>query len=285
MIKIPIRGSAQSRSILYLVLLLVSFGCKKSQHTADITPSMEKYNLAYGIGPLQRFDLFLPEGHDAHTKVILLIHGGGWVSGNKEDCDYYAKSLSDFGFAALSMNYRLANDSVNYQEMLADIDSMIGCISKNAVQWGIGSSRIALFGYSAGGHLALLYSYYSGMEGKVASVVSLAGPTDIQDSLLWKSPGLYDNILLMAGDPLPVNWTISNPVHYVSAINPATLLIHGTHDSVVPFSQSLKLNQVLEVSGIPVTLMVLENETHYFSSGATEKFLAETKDFLDVHMK
>lgn len=277
----PNRDSARHVILLCLLFLVAISGCRKSTTTEANLPFQERYNQVYGADTLQQYDLFLPEGRDHQTEIILVIHGGGWISGKKEEWNYYAQRFCDFGFAAISMNYRLANDSIHYLEMLDDIDSMIMCISRNTDTWGIGSGRIALFGYSAGGHLALLYSYSRDKGQNISSVISLAGPTDVQDSLLWESPGLYNNIVLMTGDPDPADWHPANPVSCISAANAATLLIHGTNDSIVPFSQSVKLNQLLAASFTPVQLLLLEDETHFFSAAATEIFLNATKQFLD----
>jgi acetyl esterase/lipase len=285
MIKKQFLNSARYLVCLILLFLAGASGCRKSKPVETESSSQERYNLVYGSDSLQKYDLFIPAGHDQQTKLILLIHGGGWVSGQKEYVNYYARRFSDFGFAAVSMNYRLASDTVHYQEMLNDIDTMIGCISKNADRWGVGNGQLALFGYSAGGHLALLYSYSRNMDQHVTSVISLAGPTDVQDSLLWEGPGLLDGIKLMTGDTLPANWTLANPVHYISVSNPATLLIHGTNDSVVPVSQSLVLKQALDASDSRVRMLLLENETHYYSSAATEQIMDEAKRFLDANMK
>ncbi|MCX6277017.1 MAG: alpha/beta hydrolase [Bacteroidetes bacterium] len=272
-------------TISFLLFLTIISGCRKSQPPA-VDPSntdslyKEKFDQAYGTDSLQTFDLYLPEGRSQQTKTIILIHGGGWVSGEKAYCKYYAVRFAGFGFAAISMNYRLANNSVHYDDMLDDIGSMIECVLNNAGQWGIGASEIALFGYSAGGHLALLYSYSRNSDRKITSVISLAGPTDVQDSLLWIYPGLYDEIKLMTGDSSPENWAQANPIHYISSAMPSTFLIHGTIDSVVPFSQSVKLSQAMKKAFAHQKLLLMENQTHYFSPEATERMLVETKDFL-----
>ncbi|MEI6433809.1 MAG: alpha/beta hydrolase [Bacteroidota bacterium] len=272
-------------SISFLFFLTLISGCRKSQTSVVDSPNVdslykEKFDQAYGTDSLQTYDLYLPQGRSQQTKAIILIHGGGWVSGEKAYCKYYAVRFAGFGFAAISMNYRLANGSVHYEDMLDDIGSMIECVLKNARQWGISSSEIALFGYSAGGHLALLYSYSRNSDRKITSVISLAGPTDLQDSLLWHYPGLYDEIKLMTGDSSPENWEKATPIHYISSAIPSTFLIHGTIDSVVPFSQSVKLSQAMKNSFAHQKLLLMENQTHYFSPEATERMLVETNDFL-----
>ena len=281
MIKKTTCKSLPGMTLLFLTSLLVMAGCRKKQAEETVLPYQETANLVYGADSLQHYDLFLPAGRNQQTRVIVLIHGGGWVSGEKQDCDYYAMRFARLGFAAISMNYRLANDSVHYADMLDDIDSMAVCIRKNAGHWSIGSGQLSLFGYSAGGHLALLYSYSRDKARAVKSVISVAGPTNIQDSLLWHIPWFYQDIKLMTGDTMPEHWTNGNPVDFVSATNPPTLLIHGSNDSLIAVSQSLNLSMLLQASGVPVKLLVLQNETHFFSAEATFKVIDETKSFID----
>jgi acetyl esterase/lipase len=287
-IKKTFRTTVQYIPVFLLLFMLVYAGCQKKQpdETETSYPAkQELFDQSYGPNSLQRFDLFLPQGRNENTGTVIVIHGGGWVSGDKTWVNYYARQFSDSGYAAVSMNYRLANDSVHYQDMMDDIGSMIGCIAKKSGQWGIGNGRVALFGYSAGGHLALLYSYSRNMSQKIGAVISLAGPTDLQDSLLWESPGLFEEIGLMAGNTSPATWTPASPVNFITAANPPTLLIHGTNDTVVPVVQSIKLKTMLEASQIPVNLIMLENETHFYSSQAIRDLLDESRRFLDANLK
>lgn len=271
--------------LLTLFFLIILTGCQKSKPETVVSAADSQYNQAYGADSLQQFDLFLPEGHGQKTKVVLLIHGGGWVGGDKWFCQDYARQFAAYGYAAVSMNYRLANDSIHCQEILADIDSMIGCITRNTGRWGVRNGQIALFGYSAGGHLALLYPYSTDPERHIGAVVSLAGPTDVLDSLLWQSPGLLDDIRLMTGDTVVSRWANTNPINFVSATVPATLLIHGINDEVVPVAQSMKLKQALDASSANSTLILMQNETHYYSLVAIDNFMAEAKKFLDANLK
>jgi dipeptidyl aminopeptidase/acylaminoacyl peptidase len=162
---------------------------------------------------------------------------------------------------------------------------MIVFASKKARQWGVRNGQVALFGYSAGGHLALLYSYARNWHQTIGSVISLAGLTDVQDSVLMENQVLYEEIKLMAGNPSPATWTPANPIHFAGEPNPPTMLIHGTSDQIVPVSQAYKLNQALERSNIKVKMLILENEPHHdFSSGAVTQFLVEAKYFLAANL-
>ena len=248
-------------------------------------PSLAMFDQPYGHDPLQRYDLFLPAGRTAGTGVVILLHGGAWVTGDKSYCNGYANHFANAGFAAVSMNYRLAGDSVHCAEMLADIASMISTAGKNAAGWNVAGNRVSLFGYSAGGHLALLYGYSSDIEKKVRSVISLAGVTDVTDSLLLNGNGLLDDIILMAGDGQPVNWAPVNPVSFVKNTDPPTLFIHGTGDPLVPYTQSTGLYGKLQLCGASARMLLLENETHIFTEDATSVFLDESTRFLKETLK
>jgi len=253
--------------------------------TPVILPSLEKFDQPYGTSSRQKYDLFLPMGRDRNTRVILLLHGGGWVSGEKEYLDSYARLFAGMGYAAISMNYRLASDTIHYQAMLGDIGSMAGCIVQNRAAWGIGEGPLSLFGYSAGGHLALLYAYSGNTGQNISAVISLAGPTDIQDSLLWSTPALLAGIRLMAGDTLPSNWIGISPVHFVTPSAPPTFLIHGILDELVPLSQSLKLNHLLSLAHVKAKVLLLENQTHYPTNDAVLQVTTETAAFLNETLK
>ena len=116
------------------------------------------YDVAYGTDSLQRMDLHFVEGRDAATPLVMLIHGGGWMAGDKHDADFMREALFARGINVVNVNYRLGGETVHYPEMMADIDAAIGYLLSHAREWGVRSSGIVLWGGSAGAHLALLLS-------------------------------------------------------------------------------------------------------------------------------
>jgi acetyl esterase/lipase len=270
------------RHPLFLVFLCVFVlpGCRKVNTAAPDAYYTEQFNLSYGTNLLQTCDLFLPEGRNRDTRTVILLHGGGWVSGEKEYMNGYARALALSGIAAVSINYRLACDTVHCDDILDDVDSAICFVGAHSAEWAIGSKRPALLGYSAGGHLALLFACSRDHRRRVGAVVSLAGPADLQDSLLWKSPGLLADIRLLTGDTLPEHWDIFSPVYFANNPHPPLLLIHGNSDSVVPINQTCTFSEKASRHCGPVAILLLDHETHYYSAAACAKILERAAGFI-----
>lgn len=119
-----------------------------------------RFNVSYGSHPEQNFDAYLlGDGQWSDVeKVILLIHGGGWSAGTKEDFNYilpfFATHFPTYGI--VNMNYRLGTEeSPGYPKQLEDIQSVVNWIQGEAGY----DVRLALVGGSAGAHLAMLYAY------------------------------------------------------------------------------------------------------------------------------
>lgn len=108
--------------------------------------------------PMHMCDIARPEHHRGRLPVILHIHGGGWVYGHKDTYyKYYAMELSKYGYAIVTMNYRLAFDHP-FPAMIEDIFSALQWIENNQETELFDISRIYLVGDSAGAHLAALAS-------------------------------------------------------------------------------------------------------------------------------
>lgn len=108
--------------------------------------------------PMHLCDIARPENHSGKLPVILHIHGGGWVYGHKDSYyKYYAMELSKYGYAVVTMNYRLAFDHP-FPAMIEDIFSALQWIEDNQENEQFDINRVFLVGDSAGAHLAALTS-------------------------------------------------------------------------------------------------------------------------------
>ena len=98
-------------SSLTLVLLVILFSCKKDDASGQ-DMSVTMLNVSYGTNTQQKMDVYLPATRStAATKVIIMIHGGGWNTGDKADFNEYVDSLKkrEPSYAIFNINYRLAN--------------------------------------------------------------------------------------------------------------------------------------------------------------------------------
>lgn len=136
----------------------------------------------------QIFDLVFPENASGKLGLILCIHGGGWVEGNKEP---YTKSLfqvsEEKGIAAACMNYRYVSEKINFDDQLNDIASALSAIRKKGKEFGVDFEKVLLTGISAGGHLSLLYAFTRKASSPVkpVCVVELCGPSDLENPFFY----------------------------------------------------------------------------------------------------
>ncbi len=261
-------------SILSAVLLLAC-SCTKNDTTApgntttDATKSETMVNQSYGSDQRNKMDVYLPENRDDKTPFVLLIHGGGWVSGDKKDMNALQDSFRAHGIASASISYRYASPSVHYTELMEDVDKAVKYCKQQSATWHTRSSRIIMGGVSAGAHMSLLYSYKYDNSNMVSAVISAAGPTDITD-ISWLNYaaliGQLNNIQNMVGatytlnQSLPAAFTAASPVKAVK--NVPTLMIHGDMDMVVYHSQSQSLAATLNKAGITNKLLTIPGANH-----------------------
>ena len=100
-------------------------------------------------------DLFLPSENDSKKPAIVVIHGGGWMEGDKTQLRGYGILLSRMGFVCLCASYRLSQEA-KWPSHIEDIKCAIRYLKANAEELNIDPDRIGVTGNSAGGHLALM---------------------------------------------------------------------------------------------------------------------------------
>jgi len=241
-------------------------------------------------GPRQRLDLFVPSppvprvwekpfpaGTTVRRRfpVLVWIHGGAWIIGQKEDT--VPLEWLALGYAVASVGYRLSGDAI-FPTQLQDVKAAIRWIRAHADRYALDPGRIVVWGESAGGHLAALL----GTTGEVASL-------DVGDNLDRSSRvngviDFYGNVDLAAdaaanpainaaksphsqllGGPVLERRELAlqaNPVTYISKDDPPFLVVHGDADRNVPFAQSVMLVDALRAAGVPVTFYAVPGGGH-----------------------
>lgn len=118
-------------------------------------------NLVYGSDPAwQALDVYRPRSAAGQTlPVIVSVHGGGWVYGDKERYQFYCMSLAQRGFAVVNFTYRLAPE-FQYPAPLEDTNLVFGWILRHADQYGLDTNRLFAVGDSAGGNILGLYAAF-----------------------------------------------------------------------------------------------------------------------------
>ncbi len=179
-------------------------------------------------------DVYLPAGRSAHnTKVIILIHGGAWATGDKTDFTAYVDTLKRRlpGYAIFNINYRLATAAGNFfptQEN--DVKAAFDFIVSKSGEYKI-SQKIVLLGGSAGGHLALLQGYKQQSPVKAKAVIDFFGPTDMVEMYNHPAdPSLLPLLILLLGGTPATNASMyqqSGPINFVTAQSRLRLFSRG----------------------------------------------------------
>ncbi|BBI33533.1 alpha/beta hydrolase fold domain-containing protein [Cohnella abietis] len=206
-----------------------------------------------------KFDLYEPvSDNNKQRPVFIFIHGGGYREGGKYDAADISTKLAKRGYAVLSMDYRLKNDPfANFPRTLSDayedISDVIGWINTNATAFGLDAGRIAIGGDSAGGHLSMNFANEY-LQNKPSIVKPIFAIVDIYGGLLDSA---------------------------VQEKLPPVLIIHGTIDQLIPYQQSLDLNDALAKRGIYHNLFTMEGVGHdYKNAKYTDEIVERTLHFL-----
>ena len=289
------------RFILLSIALLFLASCSDDEEgsgisSIDPTVPYEELDVAYGSDPLQTYDVFLPANRsESNTHVILLIHGGAWVSGDKEDVQGIVDLLRELmpDYAIINMNYRLTTKPNNpFVDQLEDVDLAIKELDIQSSTYNI-SDSYALAGVSAGGHMAMQHSYTKNTDDKIKVVGNIVGPTYFLDPAytMATEPSfqiIAAQIVGITGMPYTETafYESVSPLSAVDGQTPPTIQFHGTEDPLIPASQGPLLRDRLDEYGIVNELIIYEGEGHGWTdldnwTDTAERFRAFVERFIE----
>jgi len=229
-------------------------------------------------------DVFRARGEDfspsARRPVLVFAHGGGWVIGRRE---YQGlPMLHDFaarGWVCFSVDYRLSPQAT-FPDHVVDVKRAVAWVREHAVEYGGDPDLIMLSGCSAGGHLASLAALTPGraewqpgfehVDTSVAGCISLYGVYDFTDRHgHWPNPGmerlLEKHVMKARRAEAPERYAAASPCEHVGEDAPPFLVVHGTHDTLVPVAEARAFVAALRaVSRASVTYLEIPGAQHAF---------------------
>ena len=237
------------------------------------------FDLSYGTHERQIFDLCVPNDASGDLGLVLFIHCGAWIAGDKESYEGGMNyGASDLGIATASVNYRYISEDVDLLDVLDDIDAALAVIRKKGAEVGVNINKVLLTGDSAGGHLSLLYAYARKNTAPITpvAVISNSGPTDLYDDNFYHKNALGDEEIISdlmskaCGQRFTYETKQSakkalysvSPIAYVSAECVPTVINHGNADTIVPFSNAQTLDALLTQYGVEHVFNVYEGADH-----------------------
>lgn len=274
------------------------------------------FDVAYAdVSPAQKLDIYWPEKGRGPFPVIVSIHGGAFMGGDKRDEQITSmlKALKR-GYCVVGVNYRMSGEA-KFPTLIHDVKATIRWMRANAREHSFDPHKIATWGGSAGGYLSLMAGVSTHVpelddlslgnpdqRSDVQAVVDWFGPTDFlkMDEQLVES-GLSDGdeedhngadspeslLLGKKITEIPELVRSANPETYIHPNVPPFFIQHGTQDDIVPHQQSINFAaKVREIAGNEkVTLELIEGAGHGDRKFDSAKNVRKVLDFLDQYLK
>ncbi|MBR4027218.1 MAG: alpha/beta hydrolase [Lachnospiraceae bacterium] len=183
--------------------LMMREGCKESDTKRDMgltTPEdiLRFDNISYGTDAMQVLDVYRPKGKEGKLPVIVSVHGGGWVYGDKDVYQYYCMNLAQRGFAVVNFTYRLSPE-YKFPCHLEDTVNVFIWVLKNAETYGFDMNRCFAVGDSAGGNILALFCVLC-TNPKFAENFDFKAPKDFVPKAIALNCGVYDMELAIKGE-------------------------------------------------------------------------------------
>lgn len=277
--------------------------------TEHITRKM--FDLSYAsLSPAQKLDIFWPAEGNGPFPVVVSIHGGAFIGGDKRDVQLTPMfEVLKRGYALVGVNYRMSAEA-KFPALIHDIRAAIRWIRANAERYLFDPHKIATWGGSAGGYLSLMAGVAAGIPelddpslgnanqpDNVQAVVSWFPPTDFlkMDEQLAESGFLPPPEFAHSGENSPESLLLgqkvteipelvrrANPETYIRPGLPPFFIQHGKMDDTVPYQQSLNFAEKLRaIAPQGVTHEILPNARHADPAFETPQNVQKVLDFLD----
>lgn len=270
------------------------------------------FDLAYaGLSPAQALDIYWPAAGNGPFPVILSIHGGAFMGGDKRDLQVTPMLAGlQRGYAVVAVNYRMSGEAL-FPALVQDIKAAIRWVRANATKFLFDPARIAAWGGSAGGYLALMAGVTgsvpeledvalgnAGQSCHVQAVVDWFGPTDflkmdeqLAESGLAPAPefahcGATSPESLILGrkiTEIPELVYAADPETYLHPGAPPFFIQHGDRDDIVPHQQSVNFaaKERALLGADKVTLELLPGAGHADPAFTTTQNIEKVLAFLD----
>jgi acetyl esterase/lipase len=244
-----------------------------------------------------RMDIAQPAMGDGPFPAILVIHGGAWHEGGREENHRYLLALARRGYVAASPQYRFCPRDT-FPAQLEDVKAAVRFLRSNAKALKVDPDRIGAMGFSAGGHLALLLGMTGPTDGfdgpaargipsaRVQAVVDFFGPADLgAKDFSDTARGFVQCLIGAPAAEKPELAAKASPVTYVGSGDAPVLVFHGSRDTLLPPSQTVALMEKLSAAGVEGRVEFLLGAEHGWQGAEWERTWKETIEFFDATLK
>ncbi len=237
----------------------------------------------------QTFDLYKSINQRGPSPALIFVHGGSWKHGSKELNKRWKTVFEEIvkeGYSAISIDYTLySTKDYSYNDPVRDVETAINFVYKNAKKLGIDRSQIGLAGASAGGHLALLTGLKADIQPKLNYIIAwypISDLTTMNQSPSSRSTEIVERFMNSTAGQMADEYNRMSPIQYVKHAKIPIFIVHGTGDTLVPFSQS---EEFARKNPKMVTLIALEHGNHGFTNLSIQASTNDTINYLKARLK
>lgn len=197
----------------------------------------DRQSISATDGTPLRLEIYRPSATGLYP-VIVTLYGGAWQRGQPQQNQFFNSYMAAQGYTVVAIDYRHA-PRFRFPAQLQDVQLCLRWIVQNAAAYEIDPTQIALLGWSAGAHLAMLAAYQSDAV-PIRAVVSYYGPTNLTEGY-WHPPrpdpidsrAVLETLIGGSPSQFPAQYQQASPIHFITPNLPPTLLIYGDRDHVV----------------------------------------------------
>ncbi|HUR75567.1 MAG TPA: alpha/beta hydrolase [Sporichthya sp.] len=261
-------------SLTLAIGVVGAIGANSLYSVADeARPAVRHYG--YGENPGNDLDLYLPAAVAVAnpglllTPTVVLVHGGSWTRGDKQDMEKQAQQLVEVGYVAISVNYRLA-PQYPWPAQRKDLTTALKWVRAHALDLHVDTSRMVVLGSSAGGEIAAA-ALTDGAGRKLArGLITMSAPFDL--GLVAQDTSYTDesaelavtvgrDLLACGAEGCDSEYEQRSVFNHIDARDPPTLLFASQRDWVDPQS-SIRFHQVALAQGVESRLVVFQGKRH-----------------------
>ena len=261
--------------LLMLTGALTLSGCASSAATADAATVQIRRDLVYvtraDAGELKA-DLYQPAASGSGLRpAVVVVHGGGWVRGERSQMQHIVDALVARDYVVLNISYRLA-PQYPYPAAVDDVRAALRWLSDHAETYGVDRRRLALWGYSAGAHLAgLVAAVPEAQTPPLAAAIVGGMPADLVRA---QNSDLVQKFIGGTIEQYPQRYVEASPLQQLSKRSAPMLFYHGSWDLIVWAQYSRDMHARLQALGVDTELVPLAARGHiaaFFLDGAAKQ--------------
>ena len=234
----------------------------------NFTFAANRFDVEYGEAGGEKLvlDAHIPDGDGLHP-VVIIVHGGGWMTGDRERDIVPVFAPVATNFTWFTIYYRLAPTN-RWPACADDVATAIRWVKQHASEYKGDPNRIALLGYSAGGHLVTYAGTQTNGDTRVQAIAAMAPPTDLvsdnerRGGLSTSMRALFGYDTTNITDDVRAVLKQNSPLTYVQSGLPPFLILQGSADRTVPAEQSQAFHKALQSAGADCQLILIPGGQH-----------------------